>query len=326
MSISPIMTLFREFAVKYRQTGDMTFEEEVSSGLLEECKVLEKRMMAIPSASAQDLAAKIIAETRYNDFCLSEPGEGGVYNEILALLEDHEHPDAKLIELGQQFEAAKAAARKLEVEWKRSRVAFKKACEKAGIPENSAGYYASRSIARRTGHDKAYNAFSNQHIKAIKLARAIHRAKASTLEGYAVKVAAIAFDQSDFEVSDPVPSDVAERELYRLARDMAKTVKAKPVLPAPSLLNSLIEGYRKAEDAYEKATEEDDFNGPDWDAKEAAEHAVIMYPCRSLDDVRTKARFFLENTSPYDTIRNCRNATEETLRPFLRSLLGEARS
>lgn len=98
-------------------------------------------------------------------------------------------------------------------------------------------------------------------------------------------------------------------------------------LPAPSLLNSLIEDYRKAKEAYEKAAEEeDDFNGPDWDAKEAAEHAVIMYPCRSLGDVRTKARFFLENESSYDTIRNCRSVTEETLRPFLRSLLGEARS
>lgn len=325
MSISPIMTLYREFAVKYRQAGDMTFEEEVTSGLLEECKVLEKRMMAIPSASAQDLAAKIIAETRYNDFCLSEPGEGGVYNEILALLEDHEHPDAKLIELGQQFEAVKNEARKLEVEWKRSRVAFEKACEEAGIPEDAAGYYASRSIARRTGYDKAYNAFSKEHSRAIKLARAIHRAKAATLEGYAVKVAAIAFDQSDFEVSDPVPSDVAERELYRLAREMAKTVKAKPVLPAPSLLDSLIEAHSKAKEAYENAAP-DQAGDPLWNAYYAAELAILKHPCRTIEEVRTKARFFLEDTGAYDTLRRCCEKDEETLMPFLRSLLGEARS
>ena len=69
-------------------------------------------------------------------------------------------------------------------------------------------------------------AFNKAHSECVRLMKAIHRAKASTLEGYTVKVAAIAFDQSDFEVSDPVPSDVAERELYRTARDMAKTVKA----------------------------------------------------------------------------------------------------
>ncbi len=231
MSISPIMSLFREFEVKYRQAGDMAFEEEIATGLLDECSRLEKQITASPVTSAQDLAAKIIVETRYGDFLLSDPGEGGVYDEALALLADHQHPDAKLIELGQQFDAAKNEARTLEAELKRCRAIFEKACKEEGIPEDYTGFKASEAISRRTGNARAGRAFNKAHSKATKFMRAIHRAKASTLEGYAIKVAAIVFDQSDFEVSDPVPSDVAERELYRLARDMAKTVKAKGARP-----------------------------------------------------------------------------------------------
>lgn len=325
MSTSLIMTFFREYEEKYERAGSVLPDEDASDTLLAQCSDIERRMKAIASSCVQDLAAKIVVETRYGDFCISDPGEGGVYDEALALLANYQHPDAKLIELGQQFEAAKNEARKFKAVWKRTHAIFKKACQEAGLTDDAAGYYASRSIARRTGHSKAYSAFSKAHGEAIKIMKAIHRAKASTLEGYTVKVAAIAFDQSDFEVSDPVPSDVAERELYRLARDMAKTVKAKSVLPAPSLLNSLIEDHRKAEEAYEKAIEEDEgFDGPEWVAKEAAEDAVITYPCQSLDDVRTKARFFLENKSSYDTIRHCYTTTEDTLMPFLRSLLGEA--
>lgn len=90
-------------------------------------------------------------------------------------------------------------------------------------------------------------------------------------------------------------------------------------------LRELINAFLAAREAYENALDDDEgFTGPEWDAYEEAEHAVIVYPCQSLDDVRTKARFFLENESSYDTIRNCYSTTEETLLPFLRSLLGEA--
>ncbi len=91
-------------------------------------------------------------------------------------------------------------------------------------------------------------------------------------------------------------------------------------------LRELISAYHRAREAFENAWDDDeDATGQKWGAKEAAEHAVVVYPCKSLDDVRTKARFFLENDSAYDAIRNCRTATEETLLPFLRSLLGEER-
>ncbi|MHA6645853.1 hypothetical protein ACX3P1_25150 [Mesorhizobium sp. A623] len=79
--LSPIMTLFREFEAKYEQAGDLSVEQDVANGLLDECSSLEKRIIAIPSTSAQDLAAKLIAYTRYGDFMPDCLGEGGVLDE-----------------------------------------------------------------------------------------------------------------------------------------------------------------------------------------------------------------------------------------------------
>ncbi len=87
-------------------------------------------------------------------------------------------------------------------------------------------------------------------------------------------------------------------------------------------LRELIDTFAAAQAAYEAADPEED-DSPEWSAYDAAQRAVIMFPCRTLDEVRAKARFFMENDGPYDTIRNCRTDTEETLMPFLRSLLGE---
>lgn len=141
------------------------------------------------------------------------------------------HPDAKLIELGKQFEAAKKAA--IPLDGKRIALfhATEKAILEAGIPEGAKDrtreqdrHY--KKIRRQTGYDAAYDAFTAVHSKCVRLMKAIHRAKATTLEGFAVKAAAVAFDQADFELGNPVPSDVAEQQLYKLARDMAKVVKA----------------------------------------------------------------------------------------------------
>jgi hypothetical protein len=230
--LSPIMTLFREFEVKYRQAGDMSFEEEKASGLLDECSGLEKQIMALPVSSAQDLAAKLVVNTRYGDFTPDDVGTGGLLDQALAILAVREHPDAKLIELGRQFAAAKADALKLQIEQDRLRPAQQIAVEAAGLVDDDKnlrpGYRkAYNRIGRKTGYKAAYDAFTAKHGECIRLMKAIHKAKATTLEGFAVKAAAVAFDQLDFEVSDPVPTDVAERELYRLARDMAKVVKSK---------------------------------------------------------------------------------------------------
>lgn len=87
-------------------------------------------------------------------------------------------------------------------------------------------------------------------------------------------------------------------------------------------LRELIDACVKAKAAFDAADVNND--EAEWNAFDEAEDAVITYPCRSLEDVRTKARFFLETESSYDTIRNSYTTTEDTLMSFLRSLLGEA--
>jgi hypothetical protein len=138
------------------------------------------------------------------------------------------HADAKLIELGRQFEKAKAETRPLEKERSRLRLACDVTAQSMGIADYAENGAASayKKLWRQSGYKAVSDAFAAKHSKAVRLMKAIHRARATTLEGFAVKAAAVAFDQSDFEVDDPVPTDVAERELYRLARDMAKAVKA----------------------------------------------------------------------------------------------------
>ncbi|TPM25684.1 hypothetical protein [Mesorhizobium sp. B2-3-4] len=103
--------------------------------------------------------------------------------------------------------------------------------------------------------------------------------------------------------------------------DRAKLIEA--LSPDVAGIEALIQTYIEKRDAY-RALDPDCNGGPEWDAYGAAEHDVIVFPCTTLADVQTKARFFIENASAYDTIRNCSSGNEETLYPFLRSLLGEA--
>lgn len=97
-------------------------------------------------------------------------------------------------------------------------------------------------------------------------------------------------------------------------------------------LSDLIIAFKAAQVAYEVAFKEAEAKAdgegdvPEWDTYEYAEIAIIEYPCRTLDDVRIKARFFLDNPASYDTIRNCSYSQEETLLPFLRSLVATEES
>ena len=86
----------------------------------------------------------------------------------------------------------------------------------------------------------------------------------------------------------------------------------------------LIDAFADTKAAYEKVAEGDT---PEWNAYEAAEHAIIVHPCQSMDDVRQKARFFLDEVGPNDTLRNCRvssTSPERCIDLFLRSLCGES--
>lgn len=130
--------------------------------------------------------------------------------------------------------------------------------------------------------------------------------------------------------------------LLRIARDFAGRISAatdehyheirsgrrpEPKADASdgaSILRDLIAAFEHARSAYSTAAPEET-DHPTWAAYEAAEHAIIVHPCLTLEEIQIKARFFLNNEAGYDTIRNCFTATEETLLPFLRSLLGEAK-
>lgn len=229
-NLSPIMILFHEFEEKYKRAADLTLAEDVSDGLLEACSDLEKCIKGMPATSAQDFAAKLIVETRYGDFALDDNGEEGLLDEALAILAVRVHPDAKLIEFGRQFEAAKVRACKLDPDRTTSFKEYEAARDAAGIPDLPRDQTPEQrtlvtKIYRDTGYKAASYAFNRAHGECTRLMKAIHRTKATTLEGFAAKLAAIAFDQADFELEDADPVDVAERMLYRVARDMAEVVK-----------------------------------------------------------------------------------------------------
>lgn len=99
-----------------------------------------------------------------------------------------------------------------------------------------------------------------------------------------------------------------------------------PTPREPSKLPLLIATFHEATAVRDAAWArgDDDADGPEQVDLEVAEDAVLRFPCQTLDEVRVKAQFFLNNSGPYDTIRNCFDAKEETLLPFLRSLAGGA--
>lgn len=62
----------------------------------------------------------------------------------------------------------------------------------------------------------------------------------------------------------------------------------------------------------------------EWEAKEAAEAALLRAPCITIADVHAKAKLALEDESVFDSITNCTHADDRHVgQTFLRSLLGE---
>lgn len=89
-------------------------------------------------------------------------------------------------------------------------------------------------------------------------------------------------------------------------------------------LAELIDAYRKARAAWDAIDTDGNCDGPEWDAYYDAEVAVLKFPCSSLADVQSKARFALENRAVYDTLQSCHIEEGDALAVFLRSLAGEA--
>lgn len=90
-------------------------------------------------------------------------------------------------------------------------------------------------------------------------------------------------------------------------------------------LLELLASYDRAKAAWNEADPDGDCDGPEWDACDAAETAVIAAPCLTIEDVRAKARFVLDNGAAYDSVKNCSIGDEDVLQLFLRSLLGKVR-
>jgi hypothetical protein len=136
---------------------------------------------------------------------------------------------------------------------------------------------------------------------------------ASTRAGAVAALEMAMEELSNFASSDMVPPLVSAALGYlKGAEDNAPT------------LQDVIDLYLVAQQKYRDADPDGDCEVPEWAAYEAADTAVIAFPCMSLDDVRLKARFVLDNDSPYDSVQNCTIGPEgeDVLRLFLRSLLG----
>jgi hypothetical protein len=86
-------------------------------------------------------------------------------------------------------------------------------------------------------------------------------------------------------------------------------------------LSGLIDAFAAARVAYHASPEGET---TEWEAYCKTEYDIVAHPCRSLEDVRQKARFFLDNGAPNDTLRHDRNNAGPALDQFLRSLLSEA--
>ncbi|KQZ20305.1 hypothetical protein ASD50_21680 [Mesorhizobium sp. Root552] len=63
------MTAFREWEEKSLKASDLSLDEEIAEGLLEDCRKIDKSMIALPAASLRDFAAKLLVRTDNGDFC-----------------------------------------------------------------------------------------------------------------------------------------------------------------------------------------------------------------------------------------------------------------
>lgn len=136
------------------------------------------------------------------------------------------NPDEELLELGRKFDAAVAEARRRDTERCRLFAEYERIADARDLPEED--HAARRAVMKECGYRAAADAFTRPHSEAVRLMKAIYRAKANTLAGVAVKLTAVTFDQFDFEVSfqPPHDCDVAEKQLQRLEQQVRALANA----------------------------------------------------------------------------------------------------
>lgn len=81
-------------------------------------------------------------------------------------------------------------------------------------------------IDKRLKPTVTHDTWSALAIQEIKLVKAIHRLRPTTLEGVGVKLTAIAFDLADFHVERIGCGDVAEIQVARLSKQVNDLVRA----------------------------------------------------------------------------------------------------
>ena len=71
---TPVMTLFREWEATWSRAGSEaeTLPQSEINALMDACNDLEARMLALPSLSAVDFAAKYIAHSGYGGFIIED--------------------------------------------------------------------------------------------------------------------------------------------------------------------------------------------------------------------------------------------------------------
>jgi hypothetical protein len=231
------------------------------------------------------------------------------------------HPDATLIEVGKQFDAARAAANALAPEQHRTFLEYERVAADRGLLPGPSK--ASDKIMIEVGYRKATQAFSKQLSRACALMRAIHRHKAATtLEGIAVKLAAVVFDQSDFAVDASTwTTDVAEEQLLKLSQQVSKLAGKQD--DRASHIPALIKARQDAHAAWLAVDPDGRGDIPEWDAYEEAENVFFRYPCQTLEDVRHKSRAILYDEGLIDSMLNCSLGGDHVSTILLRSFVGE---
>jgi hypothetical protein len=325
--LSPIMKLFREWETKFADAGDMVkTTDEQSEALLDRCRVIEHQMLSMPAVSAPEFAAKLISSTSYGGFSVDE--NGPLIAEARALVAKNvQHSDAELLTLAAERnrlvelrtpirEKANRLSALAEEQWKSE--------GNGASRDDPAVWEAYMDLCHRVGLIDAEDARDAIDDQIFPLDHKIRAIPAQTVAGLKVK-----FDL----LRDYMPTsydDEGSREdqdldvclFNELDDEFARLAQAET--PDARDFKAVGARFVKARAEQEQAVQNGDEEGPAWDEYEAAEGAVIKFPCRTIEEVREKARFFLENDGPYDTIRNCFSNEGETLRPFLQSLLGGA--
>ncbi|HEV7417896.1 MAG TPA: hypothetical protein VGN98_17210, partial [Tianweitania sediminis] len=103
---------------------------------------------------------------------------------------------------------------------------YERVAKERGLPDGIAP--ARAALMKEVGYSEAQRAMSVELSRAVRLMKAIHRRPAPvTIQGIAVKLEAVTFDQSDFSVDfTNWTTDVAEEQLLKLSRQVSKLARS----------------------------------------------------------------------------------------------------